>query len=662
MSRIAQKPAVKPAPDLSAREGIVSHTLTKSPATTMLDRAVDAARDALIASQNAKGYWLFELEADSTIPAEYIMMMHFLDEIDEALQRKLANHLRAHPSGHGGWPLYHGGDFNMSCSVKAYYALKLAGDDPQAPHMARARAAILTRGGAARANVFTRIALALFGQLPWRGVPYIPVEIMLLPRWFPFHLDKVSYWSRTVMVPLFILCTRKPVAKNPRQIGIRELFTIAPDEEHHYFRDALKQGGMLARLFLMLDRVGRMIDPLVPARVRERATRRAEQWMLERLNGEDGLGAIFPAMVNALEAMTILGYSNDDPRRATAKRALQKLLVVGPSSAYCQPCVSPVWDTALAALGMQETGCAPSHAAATRALDWLRSVQILDEPGDWRVNRPGLAGGGWAFQFANGHYPDLDDTAVVAWAMHQAPNSGEYQTSLHRALDWLVGMQSRNGGFASFDADNTHYSLNKIPFADHGALLDPPTSDVTARVATALARVARPQDKPALQRAILFLRREQEADGSWFGRWGTNYIYGTWSVLTALAQAGVGRDDPTMRKAVEWLSTRQNPDGGWGESNDSYAHPGAGAPSTPFQTAWALLGLLAAGEAASDTVRRGVDHLLRTQAGDGLWSDPSFTAPGFPRVFYLRYHGYSGYFPLWALATYRTLAQHGTTH
>jgi squalene-hopene/tetraprenyl-beta-curcumene cyclase len=662
MSRIAQKPAVKSAPGLAARADIVSHTLIKTPPATMLDRAVDAARDALIACQHAKGYWLFELEADSTIPAEYIMMMHFLDEIDEPLQRKLAHHLRAHQSGHGGWPLYHGGDFNMSCSVKAYYALKLAGDDPQAPHMARARAAILTRGGAARANVFTRIALALFGQLPWRGVPYIPVEIMLMPRWFPFHLDKVSYWSRTVMVPLFILCTRKPVAKNPRQIGIRELFTIAPDEERHYFRDALKQGGMLARAFLLLDRLGRMIDPLIPARIRARATRRAEKWVLERLNGEDGLGAIFPAMVNALEAMTILGYSNDDPRRATAKRALQKLLVVDQSSAYCQPCVSPVWDTALAALGMQETGCAPSGGAATRALDWLRSVQILDEPGDWRINRPGLAGGGWAFQFANGHYPDLDDTAVVAWAMHQAPNSGDYQASLQRALDWLVGMQSRNGGFASFDADNTHYSLNKIPFADHGALLDPPTSDVTARVATALARVGRPQDKPALQRAILFLRREQEADGSWFGRWGTNYIYGTWSVLTALAQAGIAKDDPTVRKGVEWLVKRQNADGGWGESNDSYARPGAGAPSTPFQTAWALLGLMAAGEAASDSVRRGVDHLLRTQAGDGLWSDPNFTAPGFPRVFYLKYHGYSGYFPLWALATYRTLARHGTTH
>jgi squalene-hopene/tetraprenyl-beta-curcumene cyclase len=650
---------------VTARADIVSHTLTKTAVSSLLDRAVAAARDALIERQSAEGYWLFELEADSTISAEYIMMMHFLDEIDAPLEKKICHYLRAHQSEHGGWSLYHGGDFNMSCTIKAYYALKLAGDDPQAPHMARARAAILQRGGAARANVFTRIALALFGQLPWRGVPYIPVEIMLLPRWFPFHLDKVSYWSRTVMVPLFILCTRKPVAKNPRNIHIRELFTTAPDEERHYFRDALQKGGLLARLFLLADRLGRLIDPLIPASMRERATRRAEAWMLERLNGEDGLGAIFPAMVNALEAMTILGYAEDDPRRLAAKRALQKLLVVGASSAYCQPCVSPVWDTALAILALQEAGGEMSPAASTRALDWLQTVQILEEPGDWRVDRPALAGGGWAFQFANSHYPDLDDTAVVAWAMHQAGNAGDYAQSLRRALDWLVGMQSSDGGFAAFDADNTYFSLNKIPFADHGALLDPPTSDVTARVVTVLARVGRPQDKSALRRAIAYLRREQESDGSWFGRWGTNYLYGTWSALTALAQAGVNKEDGAVQKAVEWLSSRQNADGGWGEGNGSYARGALRSEkfaSTPYQTAWAVLALLAAGEAASAVVRRGVDHLLHTQQADGLWSDPNFTAPGFPRVFYLKYHGYSGYFPMWALAAFRTLTRHGTTH
>lgn len=646
---------------MTARADIVSHTLSKMTVASALDRAVADARDSLMARQSAQGYWLFELEADCTIPAEYIMMMHFLDEIDAPLEKKLAVYLRAHQAEHGGWPLYHGGELNISCTVKAYYALKLAGDDPQAPHMARARAAILERGGAARANVFTRIALALFGQLPWRGVPYIPVEIMLLPRWFPFHLDKVAYWSRTVMVPLFILCSRKPTAKNPRNVHIPELFTTPADEERHYFRDALKQG-MIGRVFLIADRLGRMLDPLIPKSMRARATRRAEEWMLERLNGEDGLGAIFPAMVNALEVMTILGYPNDDPRRATAKRALQKLLVVSPSSAYCQPCVSPVWDTGLASLAMQETGDPAAIGASSRALDWLQTEQILDEPGDWRVNRPGVAGGGWAFQFANGHYPDLDDTAVVAWSMHQAHNAEDYSENIRRALDWLVGMQSVNGGFAAFDADNTYYTLNKIPFADHGALLDPPTSDVTGRVVTVLAKIGRPQDAAALKRAIDFLRAEQESDGSWFGRWGTNYIYGTWSVMTALTQAGLSGQDPAIRKAVGWLKDRQNKDGGWGESNDSYARPEAKTASTPYQTAWALLALLAAGEVGADTVRDGIDHLLRTQQSDGLWSDPSFTAPGFPRVFYLKYHGYSGYFPLWALAAFRTLIRRGPTH
>ncbi|MDP9008131.1 MAG: squalene--hopene cyclase [Pseudomonadota bacterium] len=640
---------------------MVSHSLKRIADSSPLDRAIAEARDALIAKQNEKGYWLYELEADCTIPAEYIMMMHFLDEIDAALEIKIANHLRARQAEHGGWPLYHNGELDLSCTIKAYYALKLAGDECQAPHMVKARAAILARGGAAKANVFTRIALALFGELPWRGVPYIPVEIMLLPKWFPFHIDKVSYWSRTVMVPLFILCTRKPKAKNPRKVGIRELFTTPPEKERHYFQ----RSGMLAKAFLLFDHVGRMIDPLIPARMRDLATQRAEAWVLTRLNGEDGLGAIFPAMVNALEAMVILGYPQDHPQRVTAKRALQKLLVVGPSSAYCQPCVSPIWDTALACLAMQEAGDDAARHASSRALDWLKTKQLLDEPGDWRVRRPNLPGGGWAFQFANDFYPDLDDTAVVAWAMHQARDSARYAESVRRALDWLVGMQSRDGGFAAFDADNTCYYLNKIPFADHGALLDPPTSDVTARVVTVLARIGRPQDKPALDRAIVYLRKHQEADGSWFGRWGTNYVYGTWSVLMSLAQAHIGPNDPMVKRAVAWLKNQQNADGGWGESNDSYAlqsRPAEDFGSTPYQTAWAVLALMSAGEAGSETVHRGAEFLLHSRQADGLWSHPSYTAPGFPRVFYLRYHGYSAYFPLWALAAYRNLTRRGIAH
>jgi squalene-hopene/tetraprenyl-beta-curcumene cyclase len=654
-----------PPPATSNRPELIAHSLARVKDLSPLERSIAAAREALIAQQHAQGYWLFELEADCTIPAEYILMMHFLAEIDVALEAKLAAHLRAQQGTHGGWALYPGGELDISCTVKAYFALKLAGDDPEAAHMQQARSAILQRGGAARANVFTRITLALFGQLPWRGVPYIPVEIMLLPRWFPFHLDKVSYWSRTVMVPLLILCTCKAAARNPRQVNIRELFTVAPEDERDYFRSS-RRNGVLGRLFLLLDRLGRALDPLVPRTLRARATRRALDWVLERLNGEDGLGAIFPAMVNALEVMVILDFADDDPRRVIAKRALQRLLVVKPANVYCQPCASPVWDTALAALAMQEDGSGAARDASVRALDWLKSKQLDDEPGDWRRKRPQLKGGGWPFQFGNAHYPDLDDTAVVAWAMHQSHNYSGYSENVTRALDWLVGMQSKNGGFASFDADNTHYYLNAIPFADHGALLDPPTSDVTARVVTALARIGRPQDKGPLERAIRYLRAEQEPDGSWFGRWGTNYIYGTWSVLSAFAQAGIPDDDEAVRRAVAWLRGRQNPDGGWGESNDSYyprARAAAGkVASTPHQSAWALLALLAAGEARSDAVHAGIEYLHRTQQVDGLWSDPNFTAPGFPRVFYLKYHGYCAYFPLWALAAYRNLASVGTAH
>jgi squalene-hopene/tetraprenyl-beta-curcumene cyclase len=398
--------------------------------------------------------------------------------------------------------------------------------------------------------------------------------------------------------------------------------------------------------------------------VREKATRRAEAWIEARLNGEDGLGAIFPAMVNALEVMVLRGYDASDPRRREAKRAIERLLVVTEASAYCQPCVSPVWDSALSILALQEVGDSAAAAGAERALAWLHGRQLLDEPGDWQVRRPALRGGGWAFQFANGHYPDLDDTAVIAWAMHRSAATSAHAERLTRALDWLVGMQSSDGGFAAFDVDNTYHYLNQIPFADHGALLDPPTSDVTARVLTALACVGRPGDQQARERAVAFLRKEQGADGAWFGRWGTNYIYGTWSVLTALAHAGIGADDGAVRRAVAWLLARQHSDGGWGESNDTYAldpQPDAPVASTPYQTAWALLALLAGGEcAASSAVRRGVAHLLDTQRSDGLWSDPHFTAPGFPRVFYLKYHGYSAYFPLWALAAVGNAARRGS--
>jgi squalene-hopene/tetraprenyl-beta-curcumene cyclase len=616
-----------------------------------LEQANIRARNALIALQHREGYWAFELEADCTIPAEYIIMMHYMGEVDEKLQAKLAVYLRDRQADHGGWPLFYGGAFDTSCSVKAYYALKLAGDSPDALHMVKAREAILAHGGAARSNVFTRMTLALFGQLPWRGVPFTPVEIILFPPWFFFHINKVSYWSRTVMIPFSILCTLKPKAKNPNQMQIQELFTTPPEKEKHYFpvRSSLNY------FFLQLDKLGKVVEPLIPQRIRKQALKKAEEWFTRRLNGADGLGAIFPAMVNAHEALACLGYPPDHPYRVNTKNALENLLVIHEKSAYCQPCMSPIWDTALACLALQEEGNGVATEEILRALDWLKGRQLVDEPGDWRESHPGLNGGGWAFQFNNPYYPDLDDTAVVALAMHQ---SGEerYRQSVKQAADWICEMQSKNGGFASFDSDNAYYYLNEIPFADHGALLDPPTSDVSARCAALLGQIGR--RGPELAACLDFLRKEQEPNGSWFGRWGTNYIYGTWSVMAALEKTNHGSDEPWIRRAVAWLRNVQRPDGGWGEDCDTYFNPenaGRGCASTSFQTAWAVLGLMAVGEVDSPEVRRGVEYLLRTQQTDGLWHDDWFTAPGFPRVFFLKYHGYSKYFPLWALARYRNL-------
>jgi len=630
----------------TAQDSVVSRLLPLG-----LEDAIKTAREGLLKHQQPDGHWVYELEADCTIAAEYILMNHFVGEINDELEQKIAIYLREQQDEHDGWSLYHDGCFDLSCSVKAYYALKLVGDNVNAEHMVRARNAILTHGGAANSNVFTRIALALFGQVPWHATPFIPAEVILLPKWFPFHISKVSYWSRTVMVPLFILCTLKPTAVNPRGIDIRELFTIPPEDERNFFRITT----FLSRAFLILDHIGRIIEKLVPAFIRNISIRKCEQWFLTRMNEEHGIGGIFPAMVNVYESLVVLGYPKDHPVRIQARKAIDNLLVERGHSVYCQPCVSPVWDTALACQTMLEVENSNSPAIK-KGLDWLRERQLKDEPGDWRQVRPNLQGGGWAFQYSNYHYPDLDDTSMVAWAMQRADNEN-YAESVLRAADWTAGMQSGNGGFGSFEVDNTQYYLNSIPFADHGALLDPPTADVTARCIALLTIVDKQKYAQNIQVAIKYIKVDQEPDGSWYGRWGTNYIYGTWSVLTGLEVAGEDPQQDYIRHAVNWLESVQNEDGGWGESNDSYYPPKHRRPypSTAFQTAWALLALLAAGEVKSDAVRRGVDYLLKNQKMDGLWCDASYTAPGFPRVFYLKYHGYAKYFPLWALARYRNL-------
>ena len=624
-----------------------------------LAAAIDRAAAALLERQRPDGHWVFELEADATIPAEYILLQHYLDEIDDGLQQALARYLRSIQGAHGGWPLFHGGAFDLSATVKAYFALKAVGDSPQAPHMSRARAAILERGGAGHCNVFTRIQLALFGELSWRAVPVMPVEIMLLPRWFPFHLSKVSYWSRTVIVPLLVLMALKPRARNPRGITVRELF--APGTQT---RPPKAKGSVWATLFNGLDGVLRVAEPLLPRRVRRRAVDRALAFVLERLNGEDGLGAIYPAMANSVMMMECLGFAKDAPALVTAKAGLRKLLVLEPDRSYCQPCVSPVWDTGLAAHALMEVGGAAAEAAVRCGLDWLVERQVLDVVGDWATWRPGVRPGGWAFQYANPHYPDVDDTAVVAMALDRFDRA-RYRGAIDRAAEWIVGMQSRNGGWGAFDADNAYYYLNYIPFADHGALLDPPTADVSARCIGFLRQIGREAaEDSVVARGTAYLLREQEGDGSWFGRWGTNYIYGTWSALVALNKAGLDKDSPAMRRAVDWLLARQRADGGWGEDGASYWRDqprGEGKDSTASQTAWALLGLMAAGEVDHPAVARGVDYLVSTQRPHGLWDEAWYTAVGFPRVFYLRYHGYRAFFPLWALARYRNLRRGDNT-
>jgi squalene-hopene/tetraprenyl-beta-curcumene cyclase len=621
------------------------------------DLCASRAAEALAVLQRDDGHWVFELEADATIPAEYVLLKHYLGEPgDVAIEGKIANYLRRIQADHGGWPLFADGAFDVSATVKAYYALKIIGDDVDAPHMVRAREAIRAAGGAEAVNVFTRIQLALFGAGPWAAVPTLPVELILFPRWFPVHLSKMSYWARTVIVPLLVLAALKPVARNVSGVLVEELYV------GKRVRPVSKAEGTKptwTRFFNGLDALLKAGDSLWSRKLRARAVAACVAFVTERLNGEDGLGAIYPAMANSVMMFDCLGYAEDHPDRAVARASVERLLVVGEDEAYCQPCVSPVWDTALAAHAMMEAGGDEAERRADAALAWLKPLQVLDVKGDWADERPDVRPGGWAFQYNNAHYPDLDDTAVVVMAMDRAKGraGAKYDEAVARGVEWTVGLQSRDGGWGAFDADNDHHYLNNIPFADHGALLDPPTSDVSARCVSMLAQMGE-RDTPRMKAALAFLEKEQASDGSWFGRWGVNYIYGTWSVLCALNAAGVDHGSAMVRGGVDWLTRTQNADGGWGEDCDSYdlAYKGyTAAASTASQTGWALLGLMAAGEVDHPAVERGVRYLMATQDAGGLWSQQAYTGGGFPRVFYLRYHGYPAYFPLWAVARYRNL-------
>ena len=626
------------------------------PATDPVQVSMTRAAQALSNRQAHDGHWLFELEADATIPSEYLFLQYFMRTVDREREQKIAKYLRRRQHENGSWSLYEGGPGDISATVKSYFALKLSGESADAPHMVQTRNWVRANGGAEAVNVFTRITLAVFEQLPWRTVPAMPVEIMYLPKWWFFNLSKVSYWSRCVIVPLLIIFARRPVVELSAEQGISELFLGDPSTLRHM--DHFKSGKPLQNAFLLFDRLLKVVDKLTPNWVRRPALKRAENWMREHSQGKGGIGAIYPAMANAAVALRALGAPENDPDFVRTMQAIEDLIIDKEQETYCQPCVSPIWDTCLSLTALTEAGARPDHPAVQQAVDWLLDQQIFVK-GDWSDQAKNLEPGGWAFQFENDKYPDVDDTGMVLMSLIRAGVHDKENKikRINQAVNWVLGMQNDDGSWGAFDIGNDHEYLNNIPFADHGALVDPGTADLTARCVELLVMLGYDQNFPPMRKAVAFLESDQEEFGAWYGRWGVNYIYGTWSVLSAVGTLGEDVAKPYIRKAVEWLKEIQGDDGGWGESCNSYDDPilrGKGE-STASQTAWALLGLMAVGEVNCPQVERGIEYLVNTQNDAGEWDEEAYTGTGFPRVFYLRYHGYSRYFPLWALASYARL-------
>jgi len=630
-------------------------SVTEAPGTR-LRRAVEAARESLLELQHEDGHWCAELEGDSILGSEYVLCLHFLGRADEKRVTKAASYVRQRQLAEGGWAIYPGGGADVSASVKAYLVLKLAGDDPEAPHMTRARETILGLGGIDACNSFTRIYLAIFGQYPWSQCPAVPPEIVLLPRWLYFNLYAMSSWSRAIVVPLAMIWAYRPCRELPEHARIPEL-RVRGGKPAHPAVDGLR-GHLWSAFFRLVNVANHVFEALRIRPWRRRALARAEAWILERLEKSDGLGAIFPPIINTLIALRCHGYPLDHPAMRRQLRELEKLEIEDGDTLRVQPCKSPVWDTTLALNALLESGLAADHPAAQRAARWMVAKEVR-EPGDWKLIDPEAPVGGWYFEYANEFYPDCDDTAEVLKCLEKVPLAHEREeagrrAALARGQAWLLSMQNGNGGWAAFERDCTRKVLTYIPFADHNAMIDPPTVDITARSIEALHALGMERGEPAIERGIRFLFDEQESDGSWYGRWGCNYLYGTWLALRGLSAAGHDVREPRVRRAAEWIRRHQNADGGWGELPASYEDPrrkGQG-PSTAAQTAWALMGLFFSGDHTSPAARRGVDYLLARQRPDGTWHDEYWTGTGFPRVFYLRYHLYALYFPLQALGLY----------
>ena len=627
---------------------------------SIVDSAIERAQAFLLRAQAGDSHWVGALEADSTITSEYLLLGHLLDQVDREREAKAVVYLRSRQLPDGGWNLFEGGRANLSATMKAYFALKLARVPADDPAMVSARQLIRKLGGPVKANVFTKITLALFGEYPWSAVPAMPVEIMLLPGSWYFNLYEISYWSRTVMVPLLILMDKRPVKQLPPHLRLDELWPVPRERARLRFPRVPRPFSLKAcfwkNFFITVDDALKVWARWGPRPFRARALDTARQWLEPRLAVPGGLGGIFPAMANAILALRCLGYPDDHQLIRGQLKEIEALAVETPEAIHYQPCLSPVWDTALAVNALIESGLPADHPALVRAGEWLLGKQVL-APGDWQMKRPLVEPGGWPFQYGNDFYPDLDDTGMVMMALQkiQGVDPDAKRVALERGLHWVLGMQGTDGGWGSFDTDNNRLILNCIPFADHGALLDPSTDDLTGRGLEALGTLGYGRDFHAARRGIEFLKRAQHPSGAWYGRWGVNYIYGTWSVLRGLRAIGENLSQRYVQKALDWLETKQNPDGGWGEGCESYADrslAGAG-PSTPSQTAWALLSLFAGGRTSGSGVERGIRYLIETQRDDGTWEDPYWNGTGFPQVFYLKYHYYAKYFPLWALGVYR---------
>src|SRR6476619_4064805 len=575
--------------------------------------AVDGARRRLFSQQHEEGYWSGELEADTTLESDYILLHTLLGTGNQERFQKCCNYIIRHQNEDGGWPIYEGGPSNISASVKAYFGLKLTGYSPDHPVLAKARTKILEMGGVTGVNTFTKIYLCFLGQYDYDAVPAIPPEIVLFPKWFWFNIYEISSWSRAILVPLSICYAKKPFKKIPDELGVEELFVGGRDKSRMHLRWARKLISW-RNFFLSIDRLTHWFEAVHIRPLRSIALKQAEKWMLQRFEMSDGLGAIFPSMMNSIIALRCLGYSVDDPQVIRALDEFEKLGIEEADTFRVQPCKSPVWDTAYAMFALGASGVPANDPRMVKCADWILQKQVR-MAGDWKVkNRKGQPGG-WYFEFNNEFYPDVDDSAMVCLGLiHVDHPNGRYQReSVQRAIDWILSMQCRNGGWASFDKDNDRMVFQYVPFADHNAMLDPPTVDITGRILEMMATYGYDKNHPAVKRALKFVRDEQEPDGSWFGRWGVNYIYGTALVLRGLEAIGIDHHEPEVQQAAEWLRMVQNPDGGWGETCDSYDDPNARGqgPSTASQTAWAIMGLLAANDTRSDSVARGIAYLLR---------------------------------------------------